>query len=258
MTPEKILFIGTRPLASQCLDYLIARHGSKAFAGVLTIDEGSHGWWREEGFPEVWQIANAHNIPLVAGNSLASCDFDMIVTIYWGDILPENILAKAKYGAINLHTAPLPEYRGSHSYSHALLNGDKEYGATLHHMSERVDQGDIINAIKVPVAVDDTARSLYLRTAEYSFTLFKQSWDLLLSGKDERISQQELVINKNRNKGYYSSTSLEGYQQQPEIIPSRNEAENLFRALHNPPKSLVPGWLCDMCPELARFYHYQD
>lgn len=45
----------------------------------------------------------------------------------------------------NFHPAPLPEYKGRDLCYHAIMNGEKEFGATVHYMDENLDTGDIID-----------------------------------------------------------------------------------------------------------------
>ena len=44
----------------------------------------------------------------------------------------------------NVHLAPLPRYRGRHPMHWALINGEREYGVTLHRMNARFDDGEIL------------------------------------------------------------------------------------------------------------------
>jgi methionyl-tRNA formyltransferase len=44
---------------------------------------------------------------------------------------------------LNVHLAPLPRYRGRHPLHWALINGEKQFGVTIHSMSPAYDAGDI-------------------------------------------------------------------------------------------------------------------
>lgn len=58
-------------------------------------------------------------------------------------ILREDALKAAKLLCLNKHTSMLPEYRGVEPVFHALLNGDKTIGVTIHSMTEDIDAGAI-------------------------------------------------------------------------------------------------------------------
>ena len=59
-------------------------------------------------------------------------------------ILSKEFLNIPKYGVINLHEAPLPEYRGSASYFWFLINQEKEVWVTAIYAEEELDAGNII------------------------------------------------------------------------------------------------------------------
>lgn len=50
---------------------------------------------------------------------------------------------------INIHYSLLPQYRGMHSTVWAILNDEDYLGATIHLMSEYIDDGDILYQFKV-------------------------------------------------------------------------------------------------------------
>lgn len=51
---------------------------------------------------------------------------------------------------INFHPGILPNYKGSLSTIHSLINKEKFVGGTWHYMNEQVDTGNIIKSIKIP------------------------------------------------------------------------------------------------------------
>ena len=48
-----------------------------------------------------------------------------------------------QYPTLNVHLAPLPRYRGRHPLHWALINGESEFGVTIHRMTAEIDGGDI-------------------------------------------------------------------------------------------------------------------
>ncbi|MBK8684503.1 MAG: hypothetical protein IPN26_05660 [Bacteroidetes bacterium] len=69
---------------------------------------------------------------------------DFLISVQYHQILNERHIQKARTLAINLHMAPLPEYRGCNQFSFAILDQYPEFGTTLHVMDERIDHGDIL------------------------------------------------------------------------------------------------------------------
>jgi methionyl-tRNA formyltransferase len=239
---ESIVFVGTRPLAADCLEHLAGsckRLGIR-IRGVVTKPRGSIGWWSKDGRPEVWQVAERLGLPLMSEDALVESDHDVLICVYWATIFSAEILARAKRYNINLHTAPLPEYGGCHSYSHAILNGDTEYGTTLHFMSPRVDRGDIIHVRRLPIFGDDTARTLYDRTIRESLAMFKECLPSILEGSAIGVPQAEICERTGKPSRYYRDDSLEPHRALPREHLSAARAEVIRRALTFPPRFMPP------------------
>ena len=89
---------------------------------------------------------------------------------------------------INFHPGPLPEYKGRNLCYHAIVNGETEFGASIHYMNEDFDEGDIIDVWKFPVYNHDTAGDISHATIVKSKHLFEYYLPRILSGeKFERI-----------------------------------------------------------------------
>ncbi len=76
-------------------------------------------------------------------------------------MLKAPLLAAARRGALNMHGSLLPQYRGRAPVNWAVLHGERETGATLHYMTEKPDDGDIVAQTAVPILPDDTAREVF-------------------------------------------------------------------------------------------------
>jgi methionyl-tRNA formyltransferase len=88
--------------------------------------------------------------PMPAHESVLSvneCTFsdDELVIGFGTSIVSASTLARAPHGILNLHTGWLPDYRGVKSEFWALARGDREkIGWTLHYMTPRLDDGDVV------------------------------------------------------------------------------------------------------------------
>lgn len=70
---------------------------------------------------------------------------DLIVSIRYGGIIKQEIIDIPGNGVINLHSGPLPEYRGVMASFWAMLNDEKTLGTTLHYISDgTIDTGRIV------------------------------------------------------------------------------------------------------------------
>jgi methionyl-tRNA formyltransferase len=75
---------------------------------------------------------------------------DLGISVIGTHLFTRDEIALARYGIVNLHLAPLPEYRGRYSTAHAVANGDTSFGVTLHYVDEGIDTGPIIEARRFP------------------------------------------------------------------------------------------------------------
>lgn len=85
---------------------------------------------------------------------------------------------------INFHPGPLPEYKGRNLCYHAIMNGEMEFGATVHYMDEGFDTGDIIDVHRFYIQPEDTAESLSEFTIRTSKALFEVYFPRILDGED--------------------------------------------------------------------------
>lgn len=71
---------------------------------------------------------------------------DVLVSVYFACMVPADVLEVFGARAVNLHPAPLPRYRGPTPIHAMALDGSilTEGSMTLHVMSSRFDEGDII------------------------------------------------------------------------------------------------------------------
>ena len=58
--------------------------------------------------------------------------------------MPKESIEKAKEITVNLHMAPLPEYRGCNQFSYCIINEDNFFGTTIHKLEEGIDSGPIL------------------------------------------------------------------------------------------------------------------
>lgn len=88
---------------------------------------------------------------------------DLILSLFFNQILNKEVLNIPSKGTINIHPALLPNYRGVSPVFWCLANDEKETGVTVHFINEGIDTGSIINQSRVEIKSDDTEDSLYKR-----------------------------------------------------------------------------------------------
>lgn len=101
----------------------------------------------------------------------SSCDLG--VSIGGSHIFTSDEIARAWCGIVNLHFAPLPQYRGRYSAGHALRNGETWFGVTLHYVDAGIDTGPIIAERLFPI--EPTVDSLRARAFSVGMALW-EAW----------------------------------------------------------------------------------
>ncbi|MDO5001729.1 MAG: methionyl-tRNA formyltransferase [Eubacteriales bacterium] len=114
----RIVFMGTPDFAEASLEKLLDEHFD--VVGVFTQPDKPKGRGMELSASPVKQLAERHGLPVfqpakmrdgTALKMLKSLAPDILVVVAYGRILPDDILALPKYGAINVHGSLLPKYR---------------------------------------------------------------------------------------------------------------------------------------------------
>ena len=107
---------------------------------------------------------------------------DFIFSFYYRRMLPPGILGLARRAALNMHGSLLPKYRGRAPINWAVLNGERETGASLHYMVAKPDAGALVDRQSVPIGPDDTAFEVASRVADAAVTVLGRSLPRLLNG----------------------------------------------------------------------------
>ena len=125
----------------------------EANANILAVYTHQDDPDEEIWFHSVYDLAKANNIPILrpkkideeASNYILNLNPDIIFSFYFRRLIPNEIILKPRLGAYNLHGALLPKYRGQTCINWAVVNGETRTGATLHLMTEKADEGDIVD-----------------------------------------------------------------------------------------------------------------
>ena len=100
-----------------------------------------------------------------------SCD--LLLSFGSGVIVPDRILQLPGLTAINIHAAS-PDFPGRDPHHFALYHEAKKYGATLHYMIEKVDQGRIVDVELFCVPEGISAAELLAKANEAGIELMRR------------------------------------------------------------------------------------
>jgi methionyl-tRNA formyltransferase len=152
-------------VGARCLRVLRA-HGIDVPLVVTHADDPGEERWFErvaevaDDLGLAWSAPRDVNEPAAVAR-IAALRPDFIFSFYCRQMLKPPLLAIPAQGALNMHGSLLPHYRGRAPINWAVLNGERQTGATLHFMTERPDAGDIVAQQAVPILPDDTAREVF-------------------------------------------------------------------------------------------------
>ena len=192
----RIVFMGTPDFASASLKKLIDERFN--VVGVFTQPDKPKGRGMELCASPVKELALENGLPVFQpvkmrdGTALAqikALEPDILVVVAYGRILPDDILAVPKYGAINVHGSLLPKYRGAAPIQWAVLNGDKITGVTTMYLASEMDTGDIIYTTETEIGEYETSGELFDRLKDMGAELLVKTLRDIDAGTAPRAPQ---------------------------------------------------------------------
>lgn len=119
---------------------------------------------------------------------------DIILTLAYGQIIPEEILNIPTFKALNLHGSILPKYRGAAPIQYSLLNGDLETGVSLMEMVKKMDAGRVFAIEKFAINNDDNYSSLKIKIAEAAYKVFDENIEDVVNEINKGVEQDENLV----------------------------------------------------------------
>ena len=196
--------LSPRPTAVVCAYSSV---GTAALEGLLEAGFEVLGLYTYPQAPdEAWfeppaALAARHGIPVRMETSFNTDEVhgairamapDFLFSFYFREMLQARFLELPRQGAYNLHGSLLPKYRGRAPLNWVLVKGETQAGVTLHAMTPKPDDGDIVGQAGIPINWDDTALSLTAKAAEAGKQLVRAIAPKLAEGTAHRIPQKSL------------------------------------------------------------------
>jgi methionyl-tRNA formyltransferase len=194
MSSPRVLFFGYSEVGYAALELLLAR-GVKV-AGVFThMDDARETAW----FRSVPKLAAARGLPVFTPESLKDPVWeqqirddlrpDLILSMYYRNMIPTRLLNLAPLGAFNMHGSFLPRYRGRAPLNWAIIHGEDHTGVSLHVMVKEADAGDLVDQERVPIGPDEPVSAVLPRVREAAVLVLGRQLDALLAGRAPRTVQ---------------------------------------------------------------------
>lgn len=177
----------------RCLSVLLA-HGVEVALVVTHRDNPAENIW----FESVAELAALHGIAVITPDNPNDADVvekisalapDFFFSFYYREMLKAPLLAIPKQGALNMHGSLLPKYRGRVPVNWAIIRGETETGSTLHYMTVKPDDGDIVAQQAVPILPDDTALHVFQKVTVAAEMALNSVLPALLAGQAQAVKQ---------------------------------------------------------------------
>jgi methionyl-tRNA formyltransferase len=169
-------------------------HGVEVALVVTHRDNPKEIIW----FDSVAELAALHGIPVITPDNpntpevverIRALQPDFFFSFYYREMLKKDLLDIPKCGALNMHGSLLPKYRGRVPVNWAIIHGETETGATLHYMTEKPDNGDIVAQQAVPILPNDTAFEVFQKVTVAAEMALHGVLPALLAGKAQAVKQ---------------------------------------------------------------------
>lgn len=194
---KKIVFMGTPDFSVPILQSL-ANNPEYEVVLIVTQPDRPKGRKKILTPPPVKTAGEKLGIPVFQPEKLRdeykkvlSYHPDIIVTAAYGQLLPKALLDAPPFGCINVHASLLPEFRGGAPIHHAIIAGKKETGITIMYMAEKLDAGDIISQVKVPIDEKDHVGSMHDKLSEAGAQLLMETLPKIFAREIEPVPQDE-------------------------------------------------------------------
>jgi len=186
MPAPRILFFGYSEVGHDCLSLLLER-GDNVVALITHEDNpGEKIWFKTPAVAARAKGVPVHT-PVKVGTPewverIAAMRPDLILSVYYRNMISTKVLGLAPLGAFNMHGSLLPKYRGRAPINWAVLHGEPRIGMTLHRMVREPDAGNIVDQEGVDIGPRDTAEQAFRKVLPCARHVLTRQIDALLSG----------------------------------------------------------------------------
>lgn len=189
----KIVYLGTPEFAVASLQALV--EGGYNVVAVVTMPDKPAGRGHQLQFSDVKKYALSVGLPVLQPEKLKDEAFIEALRSYQADLqivvafrmLPEVVWAMPRLGTFNLHASLLPQYRGAAPINWAVMNGDKETGATTFMLKHEIDTGNMILQERIPIGENENVGSVHDRLMAMGTRLVTRTVDLIIDCENKGI-----------------------------------------------------------------------
>lgn len=216
--------MGTPEFAVPSLETLVESKFN--VVAVITAPDKPQGRGQKLTASPVKEAALKHNIPVLQPTNLKAPEFIEELKSYRANLqvvvafrmLPEVVWAMPEFGTFNLHASLLPQYRGAAPINWAIMNGEKETGATTFFLKHEIDTGSIIFQEKEPIHETDNVGSLYERLMHKGAALVLKTVKAIELGSYPSVPQEPSIEIKHAPKIFKETCEINWDQTSKKIV----------------------------------------
>ena len=203
MSPLKLVFLGSDPIARPLLEWLVGEgSGVTTIVGVFTQPDRPVGRGQKITANEIKTWALAQRLPVYQPEKLTeevraqlvALGADVALVMAYGHILRDEFISTPRLGTLNLHTSLLPKYRGASPIQSAIASGERETGVSLMRIVRKLDAGPVADVERVSIALLDTALEVEAKLAAACVPLVARSLPRLAAGTLAFTTQDEGAV----------------------------------------------------------------
>jgi len=232
-----IIFMGTPEFAVPSLDKLL--QADYNIVAVITAPDKPAGRGMQLQQSPIKKFALEKGLKILQPEKLKdefflqelkSFNADLQVVVAFR-MLPEVVWNMPPLGTINLHASLLPQYRGAAPINWAIINGEKETGATTFKLQHQIDTGNILLQEKIPIGEEDTAGELHDRMKEIGAELLVKTVMGLVDGTLKQIPQSTLSPEEGESEWRLHAPKLSTDTSKIQWTKTVDEVYNVIRGL---------------------------
>jgi len=121
---------------------------------------------------------------------------DLVVLAGFMRILSDEFIAHYPHRLINIHPSLLPKYKGLNTHQQAIVNKDKQHGASVHYVDRELDSGPVVIQAELPVLMTDTKETLAARVLTEEHKIYPLAIKLHVDGRIRFENRRLLFDNK--------------------------------------------------------------
>lgn len=228
----RIVFMGTPSMASFVLEAMI--NEGYNIVGVIAQPDKPVGRKKELLRVPTKVVAQKYNIPVyqplkvrLEYEFVKEINPDIIITLAYGQIVPQGLLDIPRFGCLNLHGSLLPKYRGAAPMQYAIINGETETGICLMEMIDKMDAGRMYATRKVSISPKDTLTTLTEKMAICARDIILDKLPKYIDGNLTGVEQDESLVT--------FSPSIKKEQEHLDLSLPAQTVVNWIRALNDHP-----------------------